>query len=246
MEKAAEAIVRKKIKDTQIWIGKNEWFAQSNIQRVDEGLTVRGPAGIAGVSVGLDMLATYYGNCGISMEIAGDRAAWNVVDRSMMCRFWSKRIDFVRHFKSRPEEAHDLTILLSTSACLVCYFLATDRMEYGSILANLLLKTIWSPGHVSAQYWKDRIFEPFVLRLYKKLGDISLPEYLLSRDLGPYAKIFEHWEGGEGLAAALVDLCNYHCRNMNDNGARAWDPEFKRSPFGLIPVEIRRNLSGSR
>src|SRR5205807_776375 len=57
-----------------------------------------------------------------------------------------------------------------------------------------------------------------------------------SRDLGSYSSILRNWDG-EKFSDSLAEVCDYHCRNMEDIGGD-WNAEFKYSPFDVMPIEI--------
>lgn len=92
-------------------------------------------------------------------------------------------------------------------------------------------------GAISEPYWRERIFEPFALRLHQLRMGMELPGDVVSRDIRAYGSVLENWENPDRLAEALIRICDYHCDNMEDSGGE-WDPEFRYPPFDLMPAEV--------
>ncbi|MCE5266358.1 MAG: hypothetical protein LLG00_00535 [Planctomycetaceae bacterium] len=105
------------------------------------------------------------------------------------------------------------------------------------ITLNVLQTMASVPGAVVEEYWKRRVFEPFVLLLHAKREPIDLPEDLVQRDLGPYAGVLECWDWPERVPAAIAEVCDYHCEKMFER-RNDWGPEFIDAPFDLVPVEV--------
>ena len=91
------------------------------------------------------------------------------------------------------------------------------------------------PDAVYPLDWTQRRFEPFVLACLDLLDGVE-PSEIASLE-SPYGEVIQSLEDDDRLQAALSAACDYHADNMDDTGDE-WDPEFKESPFDLLPCEV--------
>jgi hypothetical protein len=108
-------------------------------------------------------------------------------------------------------------------------------VEWADLFANVLKQAEWNHQMVPEEYWNERVFEPFVLRLFALYAG-SPGDYRQIPDR--YAAVLAGWGSPKELSEALSATCDYHCDNMNDSRNEDWDPEFAEPPFDLIPWEV--------
>jgi hypothetical protein len=140
-------------------------------------------------------------------------------------------------FARLGESADGISLDVIMAASLICHYLATGQREQCAALVNLLLKAFDFPQTILGDYWDERHFEPFAMQLYQRETNVEMPKVVMERDLGPYQKVFDNWHDEDGLAGALFDICEYHCRRMVHDD-EFWRPEFISPPFHLVPSEI--------
>jgi hypothetical protein len=240
MNNSASKRLQRTIKETRECLADPPVFEQQ-YGFLNEDLGEGTLQGLNAATVTLGVLATYHGRKGAIRVIDGDMAGWRELHKGIAYHFWSLKISAQVFFKTaflQPvQTVLSLSNDVSTAASLFCYYLACGNEVRQRYIIDVLKGIATVPGAIYQPFWKKRIFEPFVLRLNQKQENFDLPDDLMQRDLGPYAKVLEHWDTPDQLADAIYDVCDYHCRNMEDTGGD-WDPEFDHPPFDLLPCEI--------
>lgn len=201
--------------------------------RIDAGLSDGSLQALRNISSNLGGLATYYGTHGVISLIDNNPSGWQQVHHSCLLHLWVLKIESALF--QRLADSSSLTLFVPRVACTVCYSIACGLGDWRQTQANLLSMMASDTNMVTADYWQERHFEPFVIRLNQILeGDT--PDLRNGDSFGVYTDILSHWNNEGSLADALLRACDYHCENMDDTGD--WDPEFDHAPLDLIPWEI--------
>jgi hypothetical protein len=241
MSVSASRRLRRTIKETKEWLTERPPVLERQFAYLDKDLAKGTLQGLSATAVTLGVLATYYGRKGAIRVIDGHKAGWEELHRGLAYHFWCLKIHAQVFFKTAFLQPIQNVVNLgndaSTAGSLFCYYLASGNEVRQHYTIDVLKSIATIPGAVDEPYWEQRIFEPFVLRLNQKQEKLDLPDALMQRDLGPYAKVLEHWDAPDRLAEGIYGLCDYHCSNMEDRGGD-WDPEFDQPPFDLLPSEI--------
>lgn len=241
MPKSAAQLLRAMIAEHKSWIEGRETFVQHDLAQLYESLSNDvSLQSLRGSTVSLDSLGHYYARVGTTKVVEGDQSGWDSIRLSIAYYFWTIKIRghaaFNTLFLSPVQRLLGLQSELPEIACLCCYLMATDRTPELQFLIDLLVKAIERPELVDREFWDERYFEPFVLELFRKQTGVTVPEIDQAK-LGPYSAVLENWDDADRLEPALFNICDYHCRNMEDDFGD-WKPEFDRSPFDLLPIEI--------
>jgi len=202
-------------------LGRDSEYLQEDIE---EGT----PEAFQQIPDSLDGLATYYGILGTVELIDGKESGWNHVSTAINFRGWGLKIRAESFFR-KIGNAVNLTNHVGRAACLVCV-----SEKWGGMAESILREIDRDQEAVDQAYWKSRRFEPFVsecclIRDGKQPSNENLEP--------PYLAIIQKWNDDSALVHALEQVCEYHCANMDDVGGD-WDPEFKHSPFDLLPCEV--------
>jgi hypothetical protein len=176
----------------------------------------------------LDGLATYFGIRGTVELLDGKESGWQNVANAIDFRGWGLKLRAESFFRNLGVRTVNLTNYVSRAACLVCV-----SEKWSGLAEGVLRRVDDNADAVDRVYWNTRRFEPFILQCCKirdgKEADCNLDK--------PYGDVISSWNDDTSLAIALDAVCEYHCQNMDDVG-RDWDPEFKHSPFDLLPCEV--------
>jgi hypothetical protein len=224
------------------WLSQSESMVAKEAEYLKEDLSTNTLSALDNVSDSLSMLATYYGIKGVVSVNDGVFSGWDDVSRSIIYRYWALKIRaksfsktaFLCGVKTIP----NLTNQMGNAGCLLAAFVAADRDDMASPVADVLLGMLTIKGAVDSGYLRQRIFEPFMMWLYSVYSGESVSSEIESVNLGVYQRVIESWDKADDLSFALEELCEYHLSNANDTG-RSWDPEFKNPPFDLLPLEIQ-------
>jgi hypothetical protein len=190
---------------------------------------------IRNISDSLHGLATYYGIKGVVDLIDGVTSGWPNVHRSCHYHLWSLTLDHLAF--RRLADSTTLTLAAQKAACSLCYAIVCDLDQWSHSQTMLLSEMASGSGVADATYWRERRFEPFVLRLRQILEKTRHQVLDEGEEFGVYTGVFTHWNNDASLGEALVRICDYHCENMDDDGGD-WKPEFGEAPFDLIPWEL--------
>lgn len=187
------------------------------------------------VSDSLHGLATYYGIKGAVDVMDGVTSGWVNVHRSCHYHLWSLRLDDLAF--RRLASTATLTLVVPKVACSLCYTVTCDLDQWSHSLTMLLSEMASGSGIADEAFWKERRFEPFVLRLRQIVESTGRQVLGEGEDFGVYTEVLTHWNNDALLGEALERICDYHCENMEDDGGD-WKPEFGEAPFDLIPWEL--------
>jgi len=241
MTKTFKYLIDEQIRSNRKWLSECRDVYERGLEFLNEELEERSLEGLLCAADSLSDLATYYGTEGTIAQIDGHVDACQTIHKAATCWYWAVKIrsqiftisGLQRAIRERP----NLTNFASLSACLLAYSRVHQIWGWQTLTLNCLLGIATWPDAINEAYWDERIFEPFILRLYQRETGIDLADDITNRDIGVYGDVLESWNDPKRLEAALVAICDYHCRNMNDTGG-GWDAEFKHPPFDLMPSEI--------
>lgn len=223
------------------WLKRNHDLINEELDFMEETSNESSLSDLINFASSLEIMSTYYSKKGTVAVFDGDPDGWYHIHKAIAYLYLNLRIrikaytntTFLGEFQSTPP----LDRQLSPTACLVCYSTVFQLDQWNSFSLSSLLGLATWPDAIEPSFWHERIFEPFVLLLHNKHKRISLPPELSTRDLGVYNGIMQNWEHPHQLVEPLLDICDYHCQQIEDTGGD-WIPEFKYSPFDLLPIEI--------
>ncbi|MBL8824352.1 MAG: hypothetical protein JNJ77_17325 [Planctomycetia bacterium] len=216
------------------WIQETgEDVRQYSEKTISNGIQENSIHSFRGIASGLRMLATYKGTHGVVSIIDGNQSGWQQVHHSCLLYLWSFKIENAIY--RRLADSVGLTLLGAQVACMACYTIVCGSGHWRDIMAHVLTELAEDAKTTMKDYWQERRFEPFVIRLNEILNG-ETPIVNRDEDFGVFTDILLHWNNERSLSEALVRACDYHCENMDDTGDR--DPEFDHAPFDLIPWEI--------
>lgn len=241
MEKGVTA-VKRKINNNREWLQTNgERIRARALRNIENDLQEGGINVFPTVAARLSQLATFFGITGQLAVIEGDTARWDMIDKAVIYHYWSTRLRAKTFSKTaflrKITSVLNLTNYFSLTACLLCYGAAYHLEDLESFAFDLLMGMATVPGAVDEPFLGERVFEPFILKIHLLASGITTSDNLANRALGPYSGVIENWDDVIAMKSLLFQLCDYHCKNMDDRDSD-WDPEFKHSPFDLVPVEI--------
>ena len=226
----------------------NEWLSNSqNIpareqEYLDKYLYDNNMNSLQHVADSLGFLASFYGKKGLVAINDGISSGWEDASKAIHYRYWALKIFcktysktlFLKSLTGGPNLTNEMSIAGNLLAC----FIAIGKDDMASFTFDLLVQMVSVKGVIDEKHLQARRFEFFILWLYSISHNIRLPHNVKFSALGVYQEVINCWECEKGLESALMGLCNYHLANMVDYGGN-WDPEFKKSPFDLLPLEIR-------
>jgi hypothetical protein len=179
------------------------------------------------VADSLNGLAIVYGSRGVADLLESERDGAAGIMRAIEYRAAELTVRAGMFFRLSVPQVN-LTNYAARAACLVC---CSDR--WAGEAEEILRRAEASPGAIDEKYWRIRRFEPFVLACRDRTSGVTSPRHLEE----PYGSVLRAWDDTAELASALVRVCEYHVKNMQDRG-QAWDPEFKHVPFDILPCEV--------
>lgn len=211
------------------WLKKNgERILERDSQYLLEDIRDGTPQAFQQIPDSLDGLGTYFGIRGTVELLDGLKSGWRNISNAIDFRGWGLRIRAESFFRDLGVRPVNLTNYVSRAGCLICV-----SEKWRGEAESILRRVDESNNIVDEGYWNSRRFEPFVLECCKIRDGESV-----SRKLdAPYDSVIRSWDDDLALASALQAVCEYHCENMDDVGGD-WDPEFKHSPFDLLPCEV--------
>jgi hypothetical protein len=221
-------LIEDQIREHGIWAEANANRIESReIGNVAADLKEGSEAALRCIPDSLNALATVHGSRGVAGLRENRPDATLNVARAIEYQAVALIVRANMYFRSSADQIN-LTNYVARAACLICC-----SRKWARTAERILRKAIETPGAVDRAYWQQRRFEPFVLACCDLLNGVGT-----NRDLRePYASALVNWHDMDGLARAMVAVCQYHVKNMNDKG-QAWDPEFKHVPFDLLPCEV--------
>ena len=185
------------------------------------------------ISSSLQSMATFHGIQGVISLIDENPSGWQQVHQSCLLHLWVIKIETALF--ERLADSSSLTLFVPRVACALCYSIVCGLDDWRQSLANLLSMMASNGNMVTMEYWQERRFEPFVIRL-NQLLDGDATALSSGESLGAYADILSSWSNASSFSEALIRAMDYHCENIDDTGD--WDPEFDHAPFDLIPWEV--------
>ena len=241
MSAKSAKLIRRAIKENKEWLIRWLLASESRFEKLRKDLAEGNLPGMRCATISLGILCCHYAREGTNRVMDGDVAGWEEIHKAIAYEFWNLKImfeafraEFPESFDWRGDLRGDFTI----TALLFCYY-ATSGDAAGQRYTIDLLKVLARVAEVGDEYfWESRTFELFVLRLGQKQEKLLLRDAIQRRDLGPYAKVLEHWDAPDRLGDAIYDLCEYHCDNMYSRG-NDWTSVFVHNPFDLLPCEIQ-------
>lgn len=201
--------------------------------RIVAGLSDGSLQALRNISSNLGGLATFHGVHGVVSLLDGNPSGWQQVHQSCLLHLWALKIESALF--QRMADSASLTLFVPRVACSLCYSISCGLEDWRQTQANLLSMMGSDMNMVAADYWQERRFEPFMIRL-NEIFEGNTPALRSGDSFGVYSDILSHWNNEASLAEALIRTCDYHCENIDDTGD--WDPEFDHAPFDLIPWEI--------
>lgn len=219
-----------------------QWVAETGEEvrayatdRINTGLAEGSIRSLRNISSNLKSLGMYWGTYGDLSLVDGNPAGWQQVHRSGLLYLWVLRIESLLFRK--VGDSPTLTQFPPLASCALCYAMTMVLDDWRRELAILLSEMSSEPDMVKREYWQERRFEPFVLRLHRIMENSGQHAHYDGDNFGVYTDVLADWNNEDGrLAQSLVRICDYHCNNMDDTGD--WDPEFDHPPFDLIPWEL--------
>lgn len=181
------------------------------------------------VTTGLGGIATFHGIRGVVRLHDREDGGLEDVAKSLSYWGWAAKViseTFFRTTGPRGRLANDTTNL----ACVACV-----SEEWSDYAATTLQRISQCPESMHEGYWEERRLEPFVLDVCDLRRGSAASRVTLTNE--PYSPLIRAWNDPDALNTALVNACEYHCQNMIDRG-QDWNPEFKWSPFDLLPCEV--------
>jgi hypothetical protein len=211
------------------WLEKNgERILGRDSQYLREDIEDGTPQAFQQIPDSLDGLGTYFGILGTVELLDGQKSGWSNISNAIDFRGWGLKLRAESFFRDLGVRQVNLTNYVSRAGCLICV-----SEKWRGMAEGILRRIDESDNAVDQGYWNLRRFEPFVLECCKIRDGESV-----SRKLdAPYDNVIRSWGDEVALGSALESVCEYHCENMDDVGGD-WDPEFKHSPFDLLPCEV--------
>jgi hypothetical protein len=243
MNRNSKNIITRAIKSYRTWLEKNRdqsiEFAPVYIKK---SFDLDDFGAIKTLPISLSDLANVFGSQGCLDILDEKPAGWQFVGRSLAYHEWAIRLCaeafFRQAFLGKFRDVVNLTAQLSTIANMLCSAIVRNRSKSQLELTQTMLRAFTVPDAVSDVFWRVSRFEPFVLQLLHKVYGQHLPNRLEAMDMRVFGPVLQHWDEPTELSAAIVRVCDYHCRNIFDRGRKDRPPEFMDSPFALIPFEV--------
>lgn len=237
----AQKIVDKEVKFQLQERSDKERFFQRELDYVEKNIAARSVGGFVALGGICGLLAGHFGSLGCEAILRGDANGWKQVHRGATYLRWKIKICRMPYEKPAAFTGFGGSHFLRTNerhaACMACYGVATELDDVRDEALKTLTGIPHWPNSVDPKHWSRRIFEPFVVVLLKQALREAVPSEFATRDLGVYSQVIEAWDDPTKLGNALVNLCDYHCQQM-DGDIFKWYPEFQYPPFKLVPVEI--------
>ncbi|TGG93456.1 hypothetical protein E4656_10435 [Natronospirillum operosum] len=229
------------VRQHQNWLDQAEGLVDRKLRYLREDLNDGDLVSMINISDALGSLATYYGISGMLSNHTQLTTKNDYLSHSIIYRFWALKIR-AKHFSKTyflrgTNKAPNLTNQMSNAACLLACFIAIEKDDKADFTADILEGMFTTDGAINANYLKERRFEPFMMWLYSAYSGKTLSKNFEFREYGVYQKLIDSWHSPELISDPILELCDYHLVNSDDTGGRR-DPEFKNSPFDLLPFEI--------
>ena len=181
------------------------------------------------VAGALESLSIYYGIKGVVDLAEGQESGYSCVSDSIECYALAARLRAHWHYNLNIR-TYSLIGCISRVACLAC---TSQQHEHMAIRFLHRISNDFGSSH--CEYFKGYSFGLFVLKLSEASSnsDFAIDDSLPN----PFSDVLFSWNDTSSLRPALESVLEYHCQNMIDSGGDH-DPEFKWSPFDLLPCEL--------
>jgi hypothetical protein len=164
----------------------------------------------------------------------GDAGGWNLLRGSveaagLSVRVWSE-------LAMRRQETVTGLRLTQAALCLAdAIALGADAVA--DRCGSSMIASMGEGESRDAAVWLETPLAPAMAALYGRWRGTHVDcDRPWIAPLGPYKSLFDHWsdENANALAAAMIEVCDYHCRRIN---ADAFD-EFAWGNHELFPSEV--------
>jgi hypothetical protein len=195
----------------------------------------------------LDILAASASASGAAAVLDGDPTGWKSIIKALRyitlyLKVFSDRLEEeiqaqrARHGEGRLRigslwwaDLNDQLLWLATA-------MAMGEDKRATWCGNRIVQCLRTAGDrlFDGSAWSHTPFEPFMLRLFA-IWQGDVPEFNATRglNLGPYKGVLDSWTDPHGLADAIVQICDYHCRHC-----QSIDDPFQTVPFAPFPAEV--------
>lgn len=181
-----------------------------------------------------DFVSMWWYRTGLSMVLHGDPAGWAQFHRGLLWNLVSNWITFSYFSRTKFEHRQSATEHSIRSVCLS--IAATSSVGMTELCKKMAgqFADFYLVNAKTKSYFEGRDIEPLLLhlctpRFEEQWGNFDFGEYqLVANALRERRPLSSH---------EVMQLCNYHVRNIQDNDC--YDiPPFRDHPFDVVPVEI--------
>ena len=180
----------------------------------------------------LSTLGIFHGIRGVVRIIDGESDGWQDISAAIGYYAWSIVFQTETYLKqgSLGLRVTGLTNYVPLMACV-----AATSSQWELPMLNLLERLSADKQHMGIIKRPAKMFEDFVQTLLtRKHRDERLP--LLTQE-SPYGEILERWDDPLKLSNAIAKSLDYHCTRIDQKATEEFAPEFKYTPFDLLPCE---------
>jgi hypothetical protein len=231
--------VNQRIGQHRTWLDRNPSYFEKTRQKIDEALRDPTLYSLISLSVSVAYLGSFFGTRGLVL-LHEETDGWSDLSGAIEAYTWSVRLLVKAYYAWFPPERSSrrstLIHRLPLTVCLLAHFVSTGDESRAREIWSLLQKPLNDSDPRINQWWRERHFELFFVRLYGSIHQVPLPGDASRWNLGIYSSIMENWADEGKLEAAFVEASNYHVRHMENT--RDWDAEFDQPPFDLVPFEL--------
>jgi hypothetical protein len=240
MDGVAAKQVEGKIEQHRNWLARqSEQSLNRWVPKLHEAIKDQNLFSLSLLADATRSLASNYGTRGI-VKLHDGHDGWPDIAAAMRAYHVSVRAQFKVYYSwfapERPNLRSRFLHRLPTAVCMLAYFMTVGETESASEMWSLLQKALFDSDPKVNNWWYERHFEPFFAALYGAVHGQPAPLDANRWDVNVYASIFENWQNGDMVAAALCKACDYHLNHMENT--QHWDAEFDSTPLDLIPAEI--------
>lgn len=222
--------LERRVRDTRAWIDANhDHLSSISVAELNEFMEGSSRRIFKVVGIPLGTLGRCRGAVGVLRLVDGDRSGWDEVAVATDVLAWEVRVRVELVDAGLVRAAPALTLRLSDAASVACV-----SPVWEAEMAAVVRRVVDDPSLVDSSFWASRRFEPFVVRVLEVGAGAPASGVGLAE---PYRSVMERWDDTEALGEALVEVCQFHVENMEDDGVD-WPPPFRDTPFDLLPVEV--------
>ncbi|TQV69922.1 hypothetical protein FKG94_22480 [Exilibacterium tricleocarpae] len=195
---------------------------------------------LGNVSDSLGLIATIKAVAGIGTLLRGDKSGWADIGSSMSYRLWNiklarqalKNAIAFNPNRNLPE----LRVEFSPAAGLLLHAVSQGEDAAAGEMVKVLEDIFFDPAYLNRETVDNSIYERFALNVYYFLKGGDTRKTLAFNTGNVYKNLLDSLLAPDFDSQLVVDLCDYHCDNIEDRGDRR--PEFCSRPFDLLPVEV--------